>query len=173
MNFRRYYIPNSLIFITTVVEQREPVFSKPTNVALLRQTLRNVKELHPFSMIAYVFLPDHLHILIRPTAASNYSKIMQSFKTNFTKEYRASLGISGNMKFWQKRFWDHIIRDEDDLRKHIDYIHYNPVRHDLVARPEDWEHSSFLEWRRRGAYPEMWGWALPDTLVEVNLVDYE
>ncbi len=171
MNFRRYYIPNSIVFITTVVERREPIFAASTNVALLRDILRSVKTLHPFSMLAYVFLPEHFHILIRPTGASNYSRIMQSFKTNFTKEYKSRLNISGSMKFWQKRFRDHVIRDDEDLRRHIDYIHYNPVKHGLVTRQENWAHSSFLAWKHRGAYPEMWGWTLPDTLVEVDLAE--
>lgn len=115
-------------------------------------------------MIAFVFLPDHFHLLIKPTGASNFSKIMQALKGNFTKEYKDLVGVTGSMKFWQKRFADHIIRDEDDLAHHIHYIHYNPVKHGLVSRPEDWPDSSFLEWKHRGFYPERWGWSLPDAL---------
>jgi putative transposase len=74
------------------------------------------------------------------------------------------LEIDGHLRFWQKRFWDHIIRDEEDLAQHLDYIHYNPVKHGLVTRPEEWQHSSFIAWQERGAYPEQWGWTLPGSL---------
>jgi len=168
MNFRRYYIPNSIVFITNVVHNREPVFANEVYLNLFRQTLHNTKELHPFTMIAYVFLPDHMHLLLKPTDASNFSKIMQSAKSYFTHSYKQKLGISGSMKFWQKRFHDHIIRDEEDFANHIDYIHYNPVKHGYVTQPEDWLHSSFSSWQQKGAYPDHWGWALPDTQISFN-----
>lgn len=69
------------------------------------------------------------------------------------------------MNFWQMRFWDHIIRDEVDLQRHLDYIHYNPVKHGWVAKPEDWPHSSFLAWKERGAYTDGWGWSEPQSVV--------
>ncbi len=111
MNFRRYYIPGSAVFITQVVQGRTPVFGDPSNVKLLREILRNVKELHAFVMLGYVFLLDHFHIMIQPTEVSNFSDIMHSFKSNFTKEYKKLIGLSPSesMKFWQKRFWDHVI----------------------------------------------------------------
>lgn len=72
------------------------------------------------------------------------------------------------MKFWQKRFWDHIIRDECDFERHLDYIHYNPVKHGLVTKPEDWPHTSFTSWQQKGVYPERWGWSLPQSLNDYN-----
>jgi len=173
MNFRRYYIPNSIIFITNVVHNREAVFANETYLNLFRQTLHRTQELHPFTMLAYVFLPDHMHLLIKPTEASNFSKIMQSVKSNFTYAYKQKLGIRNSVKFWQKRFYDHIIRDEQDFAHHIDYIHYNPVKHGYVTRPEDWSNSSFSVWKEKGAYAEYWGWALPDTLAAFNADDVE
>lgn len=164
MNIKRFYIPNTIVFITQVVDRREPVFREPRFVDLLRAVLNNVKALHPFAMLGYVFLPDHFHLLIRPTSQSNFSDIMHSLKPNFTKQYKQSIGISGPMTLWQKRFWDHVIRDQNDFQRHLDYIHYNPVRHQLVHRPEDWPYSSFHSWRERGAYPAEWGWAEPDSL---------
>ncbi len=131
---------------------------------LLLSVMRRVKELHPFAMLGYVLLPDHFHMLIRPNGESNFSQIMHSLKPNFTKAYKQHIGIVGSIQFWQKRFWDHIIRDENDLERHLDYIHYNPVKHGLVTRPEYWEHSSFLEWKKRGAYPDGWGWVEPETV---------
>jgi putative transposase len=157
MDFRRYYVPDALVFITQVVHQREPIFADKAHLDLLRETLRTVQTLHPFKMIGYVFLPDHFHLLIRPTGPSNFSKIMLSLKPNFTKAYKDAIHFEGRMRFWQKRFWDHVIRDADDLAKHLDYIHYNPVKHGLVTTPELWPHSSFLAWQARGVYPIGWG----------------
>jgi len=168
MNFRRYYVPNSIMFITQVVQDRIPVFRSEAHLDLLRFTLRQVKELHPFSMLGYVFMTDHFHVLIRPTGSSTFSQIMHSLKPNFTKAYKEAIGVAGSMKFWQKRFWDHIIRDEVDLERHLDYIHYNPVKHGLTAKPEDWRHSSFLAWKERGAYSDGWGWTEPVSVAKFD-----
>ena len=65
---------------------------------------------------------------------------------------------------WQRRFWDHSIRNPEDLERHLDYIHYNPVKHGLVAKPEVWSQSSFLAWKEHGAYPDQWGWSVPESL---------
>jgi putative transposase len=168
MNFRRYYVPDAIVFITQIVQDRMPIFRNETHLDLLRSTLHQVKTLHPFSMLGYVFLPDHFHLLIKLTGSSNFSQIMHSLKPNFTKAYKHSMGFAGKMKFWQRRFWDHVVRDEMDLARHLDYIHYNPVKHRLVTKPEDWRHSSFLEWKKRGAYPDGWGWSIPQSLVEFD-----
>ena len=157
MNLRRYYRPKAIVFITQVVQDRMLVFVDEVHLALLRSALQRVKALHPFSMLGYVFLPDHFHMLIKPTGSSNFSQIMHSFKTNFARAHKRSQGISGSLKFWQRRFWDHIIRDEADLFRHLDYIHYNPVKHQLVSKPENWDHTSFVLWRERGLYPDGWG----------------
>ncbi len=164
MNFRRYYVPNAVVFITQVVERRQPIFEFEPHLDLLRTIMREAKERYPFRMLGYVFLPDHFHLLIRPVAPVTHSQIMHSIKPNFTKTYKQSIGISGPMKFWQKRYWDHVIRDEQDFQRRLDYIHYNPVKHAYVQRPEEWKHSSYSIWRQRGAYPERWGWSLPATL---------
>jgi putative transposase len=160
MNFRRYYIPGSAVFITQVVQDREPVFRDSDQVIFLLEILRNVKTLHPFSMLGYTVLPDHFHILLQPAGESNFSEIMHSLKTNFTREYKKRLGLtaSQSMKFWQKRFWDHVIRDDRDLENHLHYIHFNPVKHRYVKDPRNWQHSSYIEWEKRGLYPPAFGW---------------
>jgi putative transposase len=168
MDFRRYYVPNAIVFITQVVEGRHPVFADEAHVELLRTVLRRVKELHPFAVLGYVFLPQHLHVMLLPTGDSNFSQIMHSLKPNYTKAYKRAVGITGSLKFWQKRFYDHIIRDETDFARHLDYVHYNPVKHRLVTRPEDWPHSSFQAWKVRGAYPDTWGWSVPPSLVDFD-----
>ena len=164
MNFHRYYIPGTAVFITQVVQDRQPVFRDPQIVELLRSTLRTVKELHPFTMLAYVFLPEHFHILIQPTGESNFSQIMHSLKPNFTKQYKRLTGKteSESFKFWQKRFWDHVIRDEHDLENHLHYIHYNPVKHGLIADPRNWVDSSYMEWEMRGLYSKELNWEEPN-----------
>jgi putative transposase len=166
MNFRRYYIPGSAVFITQVVQNHESVFRDPEIVSLLRGILRNVKKLHQFSMLGYVFLPDHFHIIIQPTGESNFSGIMHSLKSNFTREHKKQLGFSSSqsMNFWQKRFWDHVIRDDKDFENHLHYIHYNPVKHGHVKDPRDWQHSSYIEWEKRGFYPPVFDWDEPNNI---------
>jgi len=164
MNIRRYYVPNAIVFITQVVERRTPIFQHQQFLALLRTTLNNVKQIHPFITHGYAFLPDHFHLLIQPTGQSNFSAMMHSFKPNFTKQYKALIGITGNMRFWQKGFWDHVIRDEIDFQRHIDYIHFNPVHHQLATKPEEWPHTSYHDWLSRHAYAQRWGWSLPDSI---------
>ncbi len=163
VNFRRYYIPGSAVFITQVVQDREPVFADLGNMNLLREILRNVKELHPFSMLGYVFLSDHFHLIIQLMGGDNFSDIMHSLKTNFTREYKKRLGLSSaqSMKFWQKRFWDHVIRDDRDFENHLHYIHLNPVKHGYVTDPRDWKDSSYIEWEKRGLYPSAFNWNEP------------
>ena len=168
MNFRRYYIPNSIVFITQVTQNRLPIFDDD-NIKLLRNILRKVQYLHPFSMLGYVFLPDHFHLLIQPEAGVTFSKITHSLKPNFTKTYKRKMNIDYSVKFWQKRFYDHIIRDEGDFQRHLDYIHYNLVKHNLISKPENWIHSSFFAWRERGAYVDQWGWIEPSTIGEMDL----
>jgi len=168
-NIRRYYVPNAIVFVTQVVERREPIFGIASNVTLLRETLHHAKELHPFAMLGYVFLPDHLHLLIRPADRGNFSPIMHSLKRNFAINFKRTRDVTGSMRVWQKGYWDHIIRDEDDFHRHLDYIHYNPVRHGLVDKPEAWRFSSFLEWKARGVYDDGWGWSpLPDHLSNLD-----
>jgi len=164
MNIRRYYVPNAIVFITQVVDRRMPIFHHVQFLDLLRATLKNVKKLHPFITHGYIFLPDHFHLLIQPTGDNNFSDIMHSLKPNFTKEYKKLIGVSDRMKFWQKGFWDHVIRDEIDFQRHLDYIHYNPVRHQLVCKPEEWPHSSYHHWVARNGYAPRWGWSLPDSI---------
>jgi len=163
MNFRRYYIPGSAVFITQVVESRQLIFQDKKLIELLRTTLRKVKEIHPFLMLGYVFLYDHFHMIIQPTGESNFSDIMHSLKPNFTKEYKKLIGLNSSqtMKFWQKRFWDHVIRDDRDFENHLHYIHHNPVKHGYVADPRDWVDSSYIEWEKLGLYPSPFNWDEP------------
>jgi len=157
-NFRRYYVPNAIVFITTITDQRAPIFNSEDNIRLFWHTLQMVREVHPFRLLAYVILPDHFHWLMRVEGADgNFSAVLHSVKRNYTINYKQAHGITSRLKLWQERFWDHVIRDECDLRNHFDYIHWNPVKHGYVQRPEDWAHSSYGFWFKRGYYELGWG----------------
>jgi putative transposase len=93
---------------------------------------------------------------------------MNSTKSNFTKDYKARQKIahSVSLSLWQPRFWDHIIRDAEDLERHFEYIHYNPIKHSLVTRPEDYGHSSYRYWLEKGYYEVGWGWAEEPTSLQ-------
>jgi len=158
-NFRRYYVPNAIVFITGVTRDRFPYFEAEDNVNLLFETMRRVQTIHPFRLLAYVILPDHFHWLMRVDDASgNFSRVLHSVKRNYTLNYKKARGITTPFNLWQERFWDHIIRDERDLHNHFDYIHWNPVKHGCVQRPEDWRHSTFRHWLERGYYEPGWGY---------------
>jgi len=163
-NFRRYYVPNALVFITTVVRDRQLLFGDSSNVESLLDTMRAVQALHPFHLLAYVVLPEHLHLLMQTGASTNFSRVIHSIKRNYTLNYKRSRGISGPLLLWQSRFWDHVIRDEDDLARHMDYIHYNPVKHGCAASPLDWKYSTYRFWLERGCYPKEWGVQVPASI---------
>jgi putative transposase len=147
---RRAYVEEGLYFITAVTHNRRPIFAVEEEIARLRETLRQVKELHPFTMRGYVFLPEHNHLLLRVGATATITQVMHSVKRNYTLNYKTAQGVNGRVTLWQKGFWDHVIRNERDFKNHLDYIHYNPVKHGYVSRPEDYPHSSYLEYVRRG-----------------------
>jgi putative transposase len=152
--YRRVYVAHSSYFFTLVTWRRRPLLADPVTVTLFRDCLRRVRQRLPFQLTAITLLPDHLHCIWHLSADCDYSRRWQAIKALFTRKMKA--GPVGP-PYWQPRFWEHLIRDEEDWRRHLDYIHYNPVRHGLVECPGDWPHSSFDHFRRRGFYPEAWG----------------
>jgi putative transposase len=163
-NFRRYYVPEAMYFIVAVTRDRRPIFADEANVDLLYRMLRRVKRIKPFTLFAHSFIPDHINLLLKPTGEANISRIMLSLKRSFTLAYKQLHGIEMSLSLWQPRFWDHVIRDEDDLKRHVDYIHYNPVKHGFVKCPEDYAHSSYRYWLDRGYYELGWGHSEPHNL---------
>ena len=160
-NFRRYYLPNAIIFITSVTRDRTPYLKSERDCSIFLETIKNVQQFHQFLILAYAIMPDHFHWLMRVDDQNdNFSKIIHSVKCNFTFNYKRTHNISksDSLSIWQNRFWDHVIRDEQDLNRHFDYIHWNPVKHGMVLRPEDWKRSSYAFWYDRGEYPDKWGW---------------
>jgi putative transposase len=120
---------------------------EPENIALLWSVMRFVKEKYPYELSGYVFLPDHLHLLLKPEPSISLSKIMGSIKWNFTMEFKKAQNISEPFHFWQRRFHDRVVRNADEFWTRLRYIHWNPVKHEYVAKPEMWPHSSVHFWR--------------------------
>jgi putative transposase len=167
MRYRRAKIAGATYFFTVVTDGRLPIFNDASAVASFEAGMNRIKDRHPFKIDAYVILPDHIHMLwTLPEGDANFSMRWRLIKEAFTKTYirdqrplpkNASRRSKGEQPIWQRRFWEHVIRDEDDFTAHVDYIHYNPVRHGLVAAARDWPHSSFAEWFERGVYEPNWG----------------
>ncbi|MCB0223669.1 MAG: transposase [Anaerolineae bacterium] len=166
MEYRRAKIPGGTYFFTLVTHQRRRFLCQPDNISLLRQTFRLVMENHPFTIEAIVILPDHLHcIWTLPPSDANFSTRWRLIKSHFSRNcdsrYHGCLSASRQSKqeraIWQRRFWEHLIRDEADFIQHVDYIHYNPVKHGLVTAPQAWPHSSFHRFVQAGQYDEDWG----------------
>ena len=167
---RRLYVPNTVYFITCVTLGRRPTFAHELNIELLRETMRWVKEIHPFEMRAYALMQDHFHLLIFVPNGTSISKIMHSIQRNFTVNYKKMHGLTESVKMWQRGFWDHVIRDERDFANHFHYIHYNPVKHGYVPKPEDYPHTCFLTYVERGWHEIGWGHTEPEFLKNL---DYE
>ena len=155
-NIRRYHTPGAPVFITAVCYQRNPTLAPDAEKERLLAAMREVRAEMPFKMLAYVILNDHFHWLIRPQGDADFSRIMQSVKLRFARRYKRHHGLTGSPTLWQRRFWDHLIRDEDDMQRHLDYIHYNPVKHGYVANPADYAWSSLSSYVAKGHYPQAW-----------------
>jgi putative transposase len=154
MKYRRVYFPGGTFFFTLVTYKRRPLFSADDMVSRLRQVFGDVKNKRPFDTRAIVILPDHIHcIWTLPPGDSDYSTRWRLIKTAFSYTITSD---PKNNRVWQLRFWEHFIRDELDLQRHIDYIHFNPVKHGLVLSPKDWPYSSFHRYVADGLYPIDW-----------------
>jgi putative transposase len=153
MRYRRVRIAGAAYFFTVVAAQRRPVFLDDRAVRLLGEAMRKVRAVRPFRTEAICVLPDHLHCIWQmPPEDADYSTRWRLIKTHFARTY----GNGAANSPWQKRFWEHLIRDDDDFRSHVDYIHYNPVKHGYVQRAVDWPCSSFHRWVRLGHYTPDW-----------------
>lgn len=174
MRYRRLVAPGASFFFTVVTEERRPIFASEEAVALFTAAVENVRVRHRFDLEAQVILPDHIHAIWKmPETDSDYSKRWRLIKEAFTRGYVARFGVlprsssrfrKNEQAVWQRRFWEHLIRDERDFRMHVDYIHLNPVQHGLCRAAIDWPYSTFREWVQRGAYDDHWG---SDTMPEL------
>ena len=170
----RAYVPGAHYFFTVaILERRQRLLTD--NIKELREAFRAVRRRHPFRIEAVVVLPEHLHcIWTLPQGEADFSTRWRLIKSHFSRsmsfgERRTKRRTRKHERgIWQRRFWEHVIRDERDLAAHIDYIHYNPVRHGWVKRVMDWPHSSFHRYVRLGIHPK--DWAMAD---EFQVVDWE
>jgi len=152
-NLRRYFREGDISFITSVTYNRNPILI--THISLLQRAMENMSQKYKSEIIAHVILKDHFHMIIDPNG-NDIIKIIQGIKMSFSSLYRKNQKLKSG-KVWQNRYWDHIIRDRDDLNKHIDYIHYNPVKHGYLKSPFEWRFSSIHEFKKKGLYQDDWG----------------
>ncbi len=161
MRYRRLHVAGGTYFFTVVAYDRgTDLFVR--NIDLLRHTVEVARRRRPFAIIAAVVLPDHLHMVWRlpdddADNATRWSLIKAGFSRATPRQADEPQRRSKRERcLWQRRYWEHLIRNDDDLARHVDYVHYNPVKHGLVATPSDWPHSSLRRYIQRGVLAPDW-----------------
>jgi putative transposase len=161
VRYRRNHLPGGTFFFTVALANRQSSLLLD-HIDVLRAALRETRRASPFTIDAIVILPEHLHaILTLPTGDADFPGRWRRIKSRFTIGALAARAVAardarGEYNIWQKRYWEHTIRDDTDFARHADYIHFNPVKHGLVARPADWPHSSLHRYIRRFHLPPNW-----------------
>lgn len=161
VRYRRNFVPGGTYFFTVTLKDRRSS-ALVEHIGALRAAFRRCRRIHPFAIDAIVVLPDHLHaILTLPPGDANFSARWQLIKGGFTSEVLSTGAVLAHDRkreyaLWQRRFWEHTIRDDEDFARHVDYIHINPVKHGLVAAVSEWPYSSFHQYVRRGLLPDDW-----------------
>ena len=162
VDYRRNRVPGGTYFFTVnLLDRRSCLLVE--HIDWLREAVRAVKCRRPFQIDAWVVLPDHLHaVWTLPEGDADYSGRWRSIKIAFAKglpktERRSAVRLNkGERGIWQRRFWEHTIRDDADYAAHVDYVHVNPLKHGLVERLADWPYSSFHRAVARGVYHQDW-----------------
>lgn len=178
-NYRRDKTPGGIYFFTLVTYQRIWVFNNDQDVEILRAAMSHVKKHDPFEIDAIVILPEHLHLIMQLNEDdSNYSRKLANIKRNFGKIYQKQYQIESILTnsaikrsergIWQRRFWEHRIKNSKDYEAHVNYIHYNPVKHKLVQSVADWKWSSYFKFLKAGFYDKDWGTNAPDDIEGVE-----
>ena len=166
--YRRRKIPGAAYFFTAVTQDRKPILTGENARLCLHKAFQHVQSYHPFQIEAIVLLPEHLHTIWKlPDNDFDYSSRWNWIKRKFTQSFMPDIDIDSDIPeskhkkrergIWQRRYWEHCIRDEKDFIRHLDYIHYNPVKHGHVRKPKDWEWSSFHRYVKLGWYTMDWG----------------
>jgi putative transposase len=175
--YRRASIPGSRYFFTVVTYNREPLLTSSWARDCLDDAIRVVQGKIPFEVEAFVLLPDHLHSIWRlPENDSDFSTRWNCIKGRFSRIYSTKVDTgdpasSSRLKkreqsIWQRRFWEHWIRDEHDFARHLDYIHFNPVKHGYVHSPKEWDWSTFHRYVEKQWYDLDWGVCEPTDLLD-------
>ena len=162
-NYRRNRLQGGTYFFTVVMAERH-LDLLVRHVEHFKAVWREEQQRTPFVTLGLVVLPDHLHAVWRlPEGDTDYSSRWRRIKGRFSRSFppgeriSASRATKGERGIWQRRFWEHTISDENDLRHHLDYVHWNPAKHGLVSRVADWPHSTFHAYVQQGIYPMDWG----------------
>lgn len=159
----RAFVPGGTFFFTVaLLDRRRRLLID--HIDALRTAFANEQARRPFTIDAAVILPDHLHcIWTLPPGDADFSLRWHAIKAAFSRAIPKREPLSrrrlakGERGIWQRRFWEHTIRDEKDFERHADYVHYNPVKHGHALRAADWPYSTFERYVRRGIYPLNWG----------------
>lgn len=174
-HYRRANASGGTYFFTVVTYRRQTFLCDDDVRSALRAAIQYVREQYPFQIDAWVLLPDHLHCLwTLPADDADFSLRWSLIKRRVTRTCGDRLHnaqwISASKRkhrestLWQRRFWEHQIRDDRDYQTHMDYVHFNPVRHGYVGRVTDWPHSSFHRYVREGVYARDWGGGVIDDI---------
>ena len=162
VGYRRNFVHGGTYFFTAALQDRTSAYLID-RIDLLRKSIQTVKSKSHFDEIATVILPEHLHTIWKlPDGDSDYPARWKAIKSLFTRLLLKS-GVNlekntrGEYLLWQRRYWEHTIMDEQDMKSHIDYIHYNPVKHGYADKVSAWPHSSFHRYVQSGLLPEDWG----------------
>ena len=167
-DYRRWYVPGGTFFFTVVTCDRRQFLTDECAKTLLRRAIEEVRKKLPFEITAFVLLPDHLHaIWTLPAGDSAYPLRWKQIKESFTRDYLAASGSEvlpnasrqrhGERGIWQRRYWEHTIDSENDLKGCADYIHWNPKKHGYVTNVRDWQWSSFHRFVQAEEYTLDWG----------------
>ncbi len=164
-NYKRLFLANRSYFITIVTHKRNRILIE--NISLLRESFVYAKNKFEFEIEAIVILPDHIHMIINPSDVSQYPYIISSIKRYFSQrcdpKYYAHMVQSssredkGYIPVWQKRYYEHTIKDERDFWSKVEYIHANPLKHEVVESLTKWKYSSFDKYIKMGYYDTGWG----------------
>ena len=162
-DYRRARLAGGTWFFTVNLLQRKDNDLLVRRVDLLREVVRQVRGKRPFTIDAWVVLPEHLHcIWTQPPGDADFSTRWRLIKSAFSRaipptEWRSAIRLRANERgVWQRHFWEHLIADEQDYARHLDYVHVNPLKHGWVKRVQDWPYSTFHRYVRDGVYPLDW-----------------
>jgi putative transposase len=166
-DYRRAYVAGGTYFFAVTTYLHRPILTDPRCMAALRAAIDAVRRSHPFEILAWVVLPDHLHcVWTLPGDDHDFSRRWSLIKQRVSRgcahwiddtvPTTQSRSKRRESTLWQRRFWEHLVRDEQDLSRHVDYVHYNPVKHGYVTRAALWPHSTFHRYVRERVYPADW-----------------
>ena len=181
--YRRVKVKGGTYFFTVVTYDRQPILIGDQVRSALREGIQEVRQSLPFAIDAWVLLPDHLNaVWTLPENDDNFVSRWAIIKRSVSQRCGSLDGIErsindshskrGEKRIWQRRFWEHLIRDEKDFQLHIDYIHWNPVKHGYVKRVIDWPYSTFHRFVKLRLYPDDWGGVNEEEMANLNFGEH-